>query len=106
MVVDPSASHPAKAGEPGLAAHPRFTLRWLPTDGPRPTPIEPACGDVHDLCTRHHPRPRLRDLVADVAAPLQVNGPWQDKLSDLDDEPDVTAAVENIAAEQHAKMAA
>ena len=35
-----------------------------------------------------------------------VNGPWQYKLSELYDEPAVTAAVEKIAAEEHAKLAA
>jgi hypothetical protein len=44
--------------------------------------------------------------VADVEAPLQMNGPWQYKLSELYDEPAVTATVEKIAAEQHVKIAA
>ena len=35
-----------------------------------------------------------------------LNGPWKYKLSDLYDEPAVTAAVENISAEEHAKAAA
>ena len=37
---------------------------------------------------------------------VPVNGPWQYKLSDLDDEPAVTAAVENIAAEEQTTVAA
>ena len=106
VVVDNYTIHHAKAVEQWLAAHPRFTLRWLPTYGPRANPIERAFGDVHDLCTRNHTRKRLRDLVADVEAHLQMNGPWQYKLSELYYEPAVTAAVEKIAAEQHAKIAA
>jgi hypothetical protein len=37
---------------------------------------------------------------------VPVNGPWQYKLSDLDDEPAVTAAVEKIAAEEQTTVAA
>jgi hypothetical protein len=37
---------------------------------------------------------------------VRRNGPWQDKRSDLADEPAVTAAVETIAAEEHAMAAA
>jgi hypothetical protein len=44
--------------------------------------------------------------VADVEDHLQLNGPWRYTLSDLYDEPAVTAAVENIAAEEDAKVAA
>jgi putative transposase len=106
VVVDNYTIHHAKAVEQWLAAHPRFTLLWLPTYCPRANPIERAFGDVHDLCTRNHTRKRLRDLVADVEAHLQLNGPWPYKLSELYYEPDVTAAVENIAAEHHAKLAA
>jgi hypothetical protein len=106
VVVDHYTIHRAKAVEQWLTAHPRFTLLWLPTYGPGAHPIERAFGDVHDLCTRNHTRQRLRDLVADVEAHLQVNGPWLYKLSALYDEPAVTVAVENIAVEQHAKMAA
>jgi hypothetical protein len=40
-----------------------------------------------------------------VVEPLHVNGPWQYKLSDLYDEPAVTAAVEKIAAEEQATAA-
>jgi transposase len=89
-----------------LANHPRFELLFLPTYCPRANPIERAFGDVHDLCTRTHTRKRLQDLVADVEAHLQVNGPWKYKLSELYDEPAVTAAVEKLAAEVHAKAAA
>jgi transposase len=106
VVVDHDTIHHAKAVEQWLAAHPRFTRLWLPTYGPRANPIERAFGDVHDLCPRNHTRQRLRDLVADVEAHLQVNGPWPYKLSELYDEPAVTEAVEKIVAEQHAKIAA
>jgi hypothetical protein len=106
VVVDHDTIHDAKAVDQGLAAHPRLTLLWWPTYGPRANPIERAFGEVHDLCTRHHTRRRLRDLVAEVEGPLQVNGPWAYKLSDLSYEPAVTAAVENIAVEPHGKLAA
>jgi transposase len=106
VVVDNYAIHHAKAVEQWLAAHPRLTLLWLPTYGPHANPIERAFGDVHDLCTRNHTRQRLRELVADVEAHLQMHGPWQYKLSEVYDEPAVTAAVEKIAAEQHATIAA
>jgi len=106
VVVANSTIQHAKAVEQWLAAHPRFTLLWLPTSGPRANPIARACGDGHDLCTRHQTRQRLRDLVADVDAPLPLNGPWQYQLSELYYEPAVTAAVENIAAAEHIKVAA
>jgi len=105
-VVDHDQIHQAIAVEPWLAHHPRVARRLLPTDGPRATPMEQAFGDVQDLCTRHHMRKRVRDLVTEVEAPLQVNGPWKDQLSELSDEPAVTTAVENIAAEEQTKVAA
>jgi len=61
---------------------------------------------VHDLCTRNHTRKRLQDLVADVEAHLQLNGPWQYQLSALYSEPAVTAAIEKIASEEHTQVAA
>ena len=106
VVVDHDTIHKAKAVEEGLAHHPRLTLRCLPTYGPRANPSERAYGEVHDCCTRNHRRTRLPDLVADVEDHLQLNGPWKYKLSDLYYEPAVTAAVENIAAEELAKVAA
>jgi transposase len=106
VVVDNSKIHNAKAVEQWLASHPRVTIRFLPTYCPRANPIERAFGDVHDCCTRHHARKRLRDLVADVEAHLHVNGPWQSRLSELYYEPAVTAAVKRIAAEEYAKLAA
>jgi hypothetical protein len=75
FATEPFTIHHAKAVEQWLAAHPRFTLLWLPTYCPRANPIERAFGDVHDLCTRNHMRKRLRDLVADVEAHLHLNGP-------------------------------
>jgi transposase len=106
VVVDNDKIHKAKAVEEWLARHPRVTLLFLPTYCPRANPIERAFGDVHDLCTRNHTRKRLRDLVTDVEAHLHVNGPWQYKLSELYYEPAVNAAVEQIAAEEQAKVAA
>jgi transposase len=106
VVVDNYQIHKAKAVEQWLANHPRFERLFLPTYCPRANPIERAFGDVHDLCTRNHTRKRLRELVADVEAHLHVTGPWKYKPSALYDEPAVTAAVEKIATEEHAKVAA
>lgn len=106
VVVDNYCIHKAKAVEQWLASHPRFELLWLPTYCPRANPIERAFGDVHDKCTRNHKRKRLRDLVQDVEQHVHGNGPWQYKLSRLYDTPEVTAAVERIAAEQQPKLAA
>lgn len=106
VVVDNYTIHKAKAVEQWLVVHPRVTLLFLPTYCPRANPIERAYGDVHDCCTRNHQRKRLPDLVADVEDHLRLNGPWQYKLSELYYEPAVTAAVENIAAEERAKAAA
>ena len=106
VVVDNYCIHKAKAVTQWLASHPRFEVLWLPTYCPRANPIERAFGDVHDKCTRNHQRKRLRDLVKDVEWHIQENGPWQYRLSRLYDAPEVTAAVEHIAAEQQAKIAA
>ena len=73
---------------------------------PRANPIERAFGDVHDLCSRNHTRKRLPDLVADVEAHLHVNGPSKYQLSELYYESAVTTAVENIARDEHTKVAA
>ena len=100
VVVDNYKIHKANAVEQWLAKNPRFELLFLPTYCPRANPIERAFGDVHDLCTRNHTRKRLRDLVADVVEHLHVNGPWRYKLSDIYDDPAVTAAVERMAMEQ------
>ena len=106
VVVDNYCIHKAKAVQQWGASHPRFTLLWLPTYCPRANPIERVFGDVHDKCTRNHQRKRLRDLVQDVERHMEENGPWQYRLSHLYDAPEVTAAVEHIAAEQHAQIAA
>ncbi len=106
VVVDNYRIHKAKAVEQWLAIHPRVTRLFLPTYCPRANPIERAFGDVHDCCTRNHRRKRLSDLVADVEEHLQLNGPWQYKLSEIYYEPAVTAAVEKIAEEEHAQVAA
>jgi putative transposase len=106
VVVDNYKIHKAKAVEQWLAAHPRFTVLFLPTYCPRANPIERAFGDVHDCCTRNHRRKRLPDLVADVEEHIQLNGPWKYMLSELYYQPTVTAAVEKIAAEEQATVAA
>jgi putative transposase len=106
IVVDNYKIHKAKAVEQWLDAHPRVTLLFLPTYCPRANPIERAFGDVHDCCTRNHQRKRLPHLVADVEDHLRLNGPWKYTLSELYYEPGVTAAVEQIAAEAHAQVAA
>jgi hypothetical protein len=58
------------------------------------------------LNDRARSRTRLPALVADVEDHLDLNGPWQYKLSDLYYEPAITAAVEKLAAEEHATGAA
>jgi hypothetical protein len=105
-VVDNDNIHQAKAVDQGLANHPRVARLLWPTSCPRANPIERAFGDVHDLCTRKHTRKRLRDLGADVDAPRHMHGPWHDERSELSSAPAVTATVEHIAAEEHAKVAA
>ena len=105
VVVDNYCMHKAKAVEQWLASHPRFTLLWLPTYCPRAHPIERAFGDVHDKCTRNHKRKRLRDVVRDVERHMDQHGPWLYKLSRVYAEPEVTAAVKRIAAEQQTQRA-
>ena len=106
VVVDNYCIHKAKAVTQRLVSHPRFELLWLPSYCPRATPIARAFGDAHDKCTRHHQRKRLRDLVQDVERHVHVNGPWKYKLSQLYDAPEVTAAVERLAAETPRRMVA
>jgi len=106
VVVANYQIHKANAVEQWLGTHPRVTRLFWPTYCPRANPIERAFGDVHDCCTRNHRRRRLPELVADVVDHVHLNGPWQYKLADLYDAPAVTAAIENIAAEEHAKVAA
>jgi transposase len=106
VVVDNYKIHKAKAVDQWLKRHPRIELVYLPTYCPKANPIERAFGDVHDKCTRNHQRKRLRDLVGDVIKHLQVNGPWQYKLSAIYYTLEVTAAVERMAAEERLKVAA
>jgi transposase len=106
VVVDNYKIHKAKAVEQWLKWHSRIELVYLPTYCPKANPIERAFGDMHDKCTRNHQRKRLRDLVGDVIKHLQVNGPWQYKLSEIYYEPEITAAIEKIAAEERLKAAA
>jgi hypothetical protein len=68
--------------------------------------MERAFGDVHDQCTRNHKRKRLRDVVRDGVWHLHDNGPWLSTLSHLYEAPEVTAAVERIAAEEPNQRAA
>jgi transposase/IS1 family transposase len=106
VVVDNYKIHKAKAVEQWLKRQMRIELVFLPTYCPKANPIERAFGDVHDKCTRNHKRKRLRDLVADVKKHLQVNGPWQYKLSEIYYTPEVTTEVEKLAAEARLKAAA
>jgi DDE superfamily endonuclease len=106
VVVDNYRIHKANAVTQWLAHHPRFEVLWLPTYCPRANPIERVFGDVHDKCTRNHTRKRLRDLVKDVEQHMHENGPWRYNLSRLYQAPEVTAAVDRIAAEEQAKIAA
>jgi transposase len=106
VVVDNYKIHKAKAVEQWLLRHRRIELVYLPTYCPKANPIERAFGDVHDKCTRNHQRKRLRDLVGDVIKHLQVNGPWQYKLSEIYYRPEVTAVIEKMAAEEKLKAAA
>jgi transposase len=98
VVADNAKIHHAHKVEQWLAAHPRFTLLYLPTYCPRASPIERAFGDVHDKCTRNHTRKRMWHLVQDVKQHLLGNGPWPYALSALYYTPEVTAAVEALQA--------
>ena len=106
VVADNSCSHKAQAVEQWLARHPRCEVLWLPTYCPRANPLERVFGDVHNQCTRNHKRKRLCDLVQAVEWSVQEHRPGQYKLSHLYDAPEITAAVESIAAEKQPRMAA
>ena len=93
VVVDNAKLQKAKKVLQWLAAHPRLALLYLPTDCPRANPIERAFGDVHDNCTRTHPRKGIWHLVHDVKLHLRVNGPWRYALSEIYYTPEVTTAV-------------
>jgi transposase len=98
--------HTAKAVEQWLERHPRLTLLFLPTYGPRANPLARAFGDIHDKCPRNHTRKRLPELVGDVQQHGQVNGPWPYQRSPLYYEPDVTAAMEKLATIEQLQAAA
>ena len=106
VVVDNYIIHKAQAVNQWLEKHPRLELLWLPTYCPKANPIERAFGDVHDKCTRNHQRKRLRDLVKDVEHHLQAHGPWNYKRSGLYDDPEVTAEVDRLVAQQQPRAAA
>ncbi len=48
----------------------------------------------------------LDEVISDVERHLRENGPWGYKLSQVYDEPEVTATVERLTAEEQAKFAA
>jgi hypothetical protein len=98
VVVDNAKIHQAAAVAKWLAAHPRFELRYLPPYCPQANPIDRACGDVHDKCTRNPTRKRIWPLVHDVKRHLQVKGPWRYALSEISYTPEVTAAVQALRA--------
>jgi DDE superfamily endonuclease len=105
VVADNAKIHYAAKVERWLTAHPRFALLYLPTYCPRANPIARAFGEVHDTCTRNHPRNRMWHLVPDVQRHLLTNGPWPYALSDLYYTPEVTAAVEALQT-AHSSLAA
>jgi transposase len=105
VVADNAKIHHAEAVATWLARHPRFQILYLPTYCPRANPIERAFGDVHDNCTRNHRRKRLRDLVGDVKRHLKINGPWKYQLSSIYYTTEITAAVEQMAANTTRKAA-
>ena len=89
-----------------LVSHPRIEVLWRPTYCPCANPIEREFGDVHDECMRNHKRQCLRNVVQDVERHMQDNRPWRDNLSQRYQDLDVTAAVEQIATEEQAKITA
>lgn len=97
VVVDNFKIHKARAVEQWLERHPRLQLVWLPNYCPQANPIERAFADVHDKCTRNHQRKCLGDLIGDVLAHLQVNGPWRYKLSRIYYTPEITQAVSELS---------
>lgn len=105
-VVDTAKIHQARAVAEWLAAHPRVALLSLPTSCPRANPLERACGDGHDKCTRNHRRNRMGDLVGDVNQQVATQGPWRSRLSERYYTPEVTAAVQALAAQEQLPLAA
>ena len=55
---------------------------------------------------RNHTRTHLEELVSDVEQHCQHNGPWCYELSHLYHEPEVTTAMEALAAEALCQAAA
>jgi transposase len=106
VVVDNCNLHQAKAVAQWLESHPRVQWLFLPPYCPRANPMERAFGDVHDKCTRNHTRTHLEALGGDVEQPLERNGPWCDHLSHLYYAPEVTTAMEALAAEEWCQVAA
>jgi transposase len=106
VVVNNGNVHKAKAVGQWLASHPRVQWLFLPPYCPRAHPIERALGDVHDKCTRNHKRTRLEERIGDVEQHCQTNGPWCYQLSQLYYEPELTAAMEALAAEHVGQAAA
>jgi len=96
----------ATAVAQGLARHPCWALRWVPTSGPRAHPIARGVGDGHDTGTRNHTRQRRPEVRKDGERHVQANGPWQSQLSQLYAAPEVTEAVAALAAAHHPKIAA
>jgi len=96
--VDNYKIHTAQAVAQWLAAHPRFALLFLPTYCPQASPLERTCGEGHEKWTRKHQRKRRWAVVGDVEKHWSVKGPWRDALSEIDDTPEVTAAVQALAA--------
>ena len=106
VVVDHDQRHHATAVAHGLAPHPRVTRLVWPTDCPRANPRARACGAGHALGPRHPRRTRRPALVAEVAEPRGVKGPWHHRRAQLSDEPALTAGGDKIAAEVRSKTAA
>ena len=96
VVADNAKIPHAQKVQQWLAAHPRFAVLSLPTYCPQANPIERAFGDVHDKCTRTHPRKRMGPLVQDVKRHLRSNGPWRYALSEISYTLEGTAAVEAL----------
>ena len=103
-MADHAQIHHAGEVEKWLAAHPRFELLSLPTYCPKAKPIERACGDVQDTCTRHPTRKRMWRLVRDGEQQLQVTGPGPYVLSEIYYTPEVTAAVQTLRATETAQQ--
>jgi len=106
VVADNYKIHQAKAVGAWLAQHPRVEILWLPSYCPKANPIERACGDVHDKCTRNHTPKQLHWLIWDVKQHLAHNGPWEYKLPELDYEPEVEAELTKLYCESNLRVAA